>query len=412
MRFTLIFSIAVLLAACSTVPAGQNTVSGASTSSICPNGMRHAAFDIGSTGMKVRTACVVSSNLGAKLGNFYKFVPTAAGTTTEIELPSGEIRYGHKYDANGCFSKDVVDRSKIAVAEYLDKMKTEYSAQTISYRGAATAAFRRARTAHDAAGNLTCTGGKLSAQDLIAALNAQGINAIIADNSLEGELEFRGVVASATAVGTEPVFDQSGVVLVFGFGSTSTQLTAWDGNENNFKFVEGPGSGDFRNQIIKDIQGGNPAKMGCATDKPTCTPASLKWLEAKTAIAWAEKKVNRGRNSHAAFPAVQNNRMHGVGGRIMHLQLALDDTGANGCTKPKDKLGQTFTLDEAKRSARNKSEYGNNSAQPLCNSGGYETNEVSDVLLVTGVLSAMQPSEVKWVDSGVSYGLLVTEQWP
>lgn len=417
MRLSVVLaSLAIAIVGCATPP--PSSVASDRLPNPCTNDQQlRAAFDIGSSSTKVKVGCVSHTDSGPlryELNSKIKKKLEDMGRDKELKknLNYRDDLASRERQNRGCFSdgeSGIANKGISIIEELKERVEAVFQddvTQQIEYRSAATAAFRNAMDILEER-NGTCDGGALiSANKLIERINEKHqINAEIADQKLEGKLEFLGVVSDRKVIGSK-------VSIVLGVGSSNTQVTM-RGREGEPQSIPGVGQVRLKEFIIGTLQA-----------SALQTPNPMSAYDAHTAKQLVQQLTESRLTRLRGIAETQAERVYGVGGSVQYLQLV-----KNIPENPKDEVcfprrehdGGPADLARINYSICVRTGLGAGQdckrkeaaiEVKLCNRPKHRPTEVSNLLLVSATMEALGATELKWVDAGLADGLLVIDQWP
>ena len=257
LRILLGASAVVLVAGCETSKPNHNNAnnqiqkpvpkqsnSGTDYVSCNSGSIERAVIDIGSTGPELKVFCVVAID-NVKNLNGYKMLPPKS--LEDLKVPEEKYtfdavfkseleKFPSRLNANTAQKTDICKDSMTSFPKFkkiIDFASTETNGGEI--RAAATAAFRNSPN------------GPAYIRQLRKCFKNKNLKVQLISQRLEGELEFRGVVAR---IGEAKVMAKK-VPIVWGHGSTSVQVTVFD--KKKPKTV----------RAIEVIDAGDGAKLFC-----------------------------------------------------------------------------------------------------------------------------------------------------
>lgn len=395
-------------------PSNTQQASNAKSGVQCTNSTQKliAAYDIGSGGPSLKLVCVSDTSTRTEFGIAYTYDDN---DVLDVQFTADEPNFrkdleDNKASNNGCFSNTIKDVSETWFGESVKAISSQYNAQfaNIEFRGAATAAFRKANN-NSAHCRLPYIDGDTLLENVVDTMVLNGaarsnIQFEVASKTVEGILEFVSVAALEE-------LDPSNKALIWGFGSTSTQLTAWNPQTANIEFAEGLGQFEYRDDIFQFAkQKPVNSQEDCVTTNGTTYCAAktnpVGGADALRSMIYAYDAVKRNvANVSYSFP---DGPIYGVGGSLKYMQFGRPASRNSGCGK------QDITLERLMLELSTAVDL---ERSRLCNRNrpDHATTEVTNMMLTASTLMAVgakNDTAIKTVpDAEVMDGLLRIKDW-
>lgn len=362
----------------------------------CGHGEKvRAAIDIGSSGPSIRVACIRP----AEAGKFNKYQIVGDPLyEDDRDVTYSTVLKDFQADIAKRIAKGQEPCAHPEFDQFRGLMALAKRYHPREYRAAATAAFRSPQGAY-----------------FIDRLNIcfPHLNAKVADQPMEGRLEYRAVanvlkLAEATA--------ETDVPMVWGIGSTSVQLTfvGRDPKTKELKisvFDGGSGGTKFQGEIAAYRKAQCPANPVTDEEIDKCKRAAgpahpVSEAERKKFSEDVESDVEGLPIPKELRDAVSGNQVVGLGGGHLFLAVTKDkDTKVYEANAVTDALGIFIGMNEVDLVDKNKG------GQRVFKDGKAHPATVSTLVMVEGTMKALGIEEVKVVKTDLADGLLVMESW-
>ena len=329
-----------------------------------------AAFDFGSSGIKMKIACVKQKD--SKNNDIVRSIITKQIFSEKIDVSFGNDLVEN---SSGVIPKSTLDNGKMALEQFCEIAKM---VGVTDYRGAGTYAFREAKN---------------KVEPLTTVLTAcPAINkAKTVTYEEEGKLEFISVLASLR---NESELLGQAQPVVLGIGSNSVQISYLDTTKkkelDNLVVVDGgSGSERFWSRFPE-------SKNKCEGNPLHKLSATVRTNQKETRKDHIMEKV-----SEPIRELIEESTVFGLGGSLGHLPAR---------TKDENGIVYMAKLEAALSDSLNKCDP--DIASELGLKGDVYKSTLTNMVLIEGILSGLHAKKVELIDTGVTDGLLVAEDWP